>query len=466
VKRLLLFLLIAVAVGCSQATTSGTYERISKGKKADSTIEMVTIQDVKNSFRPKYQIFRWDNQGDTTIVCDKGTIFKFKANSFYFPNGSKITLPIEFRIKEYYTNSEFISESLETSTKDELLETGGMFYVGVYSGNTELKLKDGYSYSIEVPRNENKNEMGLFYGVKKRDSIQRWTVSSSMINKSFKNYRNFNPALASPREVKTYYTESMNLIRDGVPYGYHTPKWRLVDTTQTVLSYIEKRLDSSQNLLKSTFKSKHNPVYKLTFSREGKILKVGPDYGKSSVYGTCVAKFLREMPPLYLKDYNDPKAYKVFNLSLSTKQNIEIIKIDADSLGAITTNDAGEFEPISMDYYILQSTELGFINCDRFYNIKEARTDYLVKLVDPSVTKVYLVFNDFKSMMYPTLSNSLGYVFQKIPIGQKVKIIGIKDNNGLAQISVRSAIIGRAALKLGDFKSVSLEEMKEIVDAI
>lgn len=467
-KRILLLLSITFMIGCSQDVVEGLTDGTIEANREETVLETITIRDVKNHFRPSYQTFTWFNQGDTTIVCEQGTIFTFKANSFYFGDGSKITQPIEFRIKEFYSNSEFISENLSTMSGDKFLETGGMFYVGVYSGNTELKLKDGYDYTIKVPRRNKTAEMGLYYGNKSDDSVRTWLPAGNMINKSFKNYGNFN-ANAIPGSTDTtvnYYTVARNLVRDGVPYGFHLAKWRLEDTTQTVLSYVKSRLDSNQNLLRTTFLSKHEPVYKLTFDRRGNCVNVGADFGRSSIYGREVTDILTSMPPLYMKDYNDPKAYKVFNLWLTTKKKVTRIKVDMDSLNAVMAQNKDSIDPNAMDFYFLQSSELGWINCDRFYETRQDRTNYVVKVDDPSITKIYLVFSDIESMMYPSKANSLGYVFEHIPMGKNVKIIGIKDNDGMAQICTKTTVVGRAAVPLSNFRSVSLDEMKEIIDAI
>ena len=85
-------------------------------------------------------------------------------------------------------------------------------------------------------------------------------------------------------------------------------------------------------------------------------------------------------------------------------------------------------------YKAVELKNLGWINCDRFYDIKE-KTNLVVSYdkkdnIESSV--LFLVFKDINSVMknYFILKNNIYYSeFNNIPVGQKVKLISITVKN-------------------------------------
>lgn len=76
-----------------------------------------------------------------------------------------------------------------------------------------------------------------------------------------------------------------------------------------------------------------------------------------------------------------------------------------------------------MDSYMLSSSELGWINCDRFYDVvAEEKTNLIVQVEGDPQAAVRLVFSDIKCVMggYGTNEN---IAFNSIPIGQKATVI-------------------------------------------
>ena len=76
------------------------------------------------------------------------------------------------------------------------------------------------------------------------------------------------------------------------------------------------------------------------------------------------------------------------------------------------------------NYYLLESTKLGWINCDRFYDEKNV-TDIYVKADTIGNPIVSLVFMEINSIM-PGHYYKDKYVFNRIPTGSIVYCIGIK----------------------------------------
>ncbi len=73
----------------------------------------------------------------------------------------------------------------------------------------------------------------------------------------------------------------------------------------------------------------------------------------------------------------------------------------------------------------LSSSTLGWINCDRFVNLKVERTDVLVSYDGEIEPSVYLVFKDFNGMMPYTSRENEVFVFDNIPIDLEATVVGV-----------------------------------------
>jgi hypothetical protein len=76
----------------------------------------------------------------------------------------------------------------------------------------------------------------------------------------------------------------------------------------------------------------------------------------------------------------------------------------------------------AIDNMILKSGQLGWINCDRFYNVKE-KTNLVIEVDTAFSPTVRLVFKDINSVMsgYYTQDKKMG--IYNIPVGKKATII-------------------------------------------
>ncbi|WP_338763677.1 hypothetical protein WAF17_20215 [Bernardetia sp. ABR2-2B] len=115
-------------------------------------------------FAPKTQTFEINNNGEGDIFCDLGTYIHIDSGSFYFKDGSPITEPVVFEVKEFYDKSTVLLSGLTTNTEDGFLESGGMLHLKATSDGKEVSLKK--EIDIELPsintKKRNKNGMSVY----------------------------------------------------------------------------------------------------------------------------------------------------------------------------------------------------------------------------------------------------------------------------------------------------------------
>lgn len=129
------------------------------------------------------QIFHITSNRDTTLVGEKGSILKLKANSFLTNHEKEINGKIEIEIKEFYTIEDFINNRLSTSTVDgKVLRSSGMLFIEAKSNGEALKLKDDHPMTIIFKRVQDSKKANLFRGEKGKLDEVRWALLEPVHN--------------------------------------------------------------------------------------------------------------------------------------------------------------------------------------------------------------------------------------------------------------------------------------------
>lgn len=112
-----------------------------------------------------------------------------------------------------------------------------------------------------------------------------------------------------------------------------------------------------------------------------------------------------------------------------------------------------------LDKYVLSSGELGWINCDRFYDAPEV-TNFVVSLDEAEKSSVWMIFKDIKSVMSGYQGEKGKINFNGIPTGQVVTLVAcsIKDKKPyLAVKEIRITKDGYDELRLVETTKAGLE---------
>jgi hypothetical protein len=156
-NRIIYILLVGLFASCGNQVEE---------KKDNSTSEILSY------FEKESEIFTFSPDSFFNIVGKEGTEISISPECLVHQDGTLPTREIILELKECYTASDIVFNSLTTQTKEGLLETGGMIYLQAKSGDKVLKVKDGKSITIKFPKKgKMKNGMRLFKGKKDRDYI-------------------------------------------------------------------------------------------------------------------------------------------------------------------------------------------------------------------------------------------------------------------------------------------------------
>jgi hypothetical protein len=120
------------------------------------------------------QNFELNTEKDTVVETADGIVIAIPAHSFLTAGGQPATGTISLEVKEALDASDIMKAGLNTKSGDQLLETGGMFYINGRQDGASLKIDSKNGLRAQIPTNEVKPGMQLFEGKRMPDGGIDW----------------------------------------------------------------------------------------------------------------------------------------------------------------------------------------------------------------------------------------------------------------------------------------------------
>jgi hypothetical protein len=140
---------------------------------------------------------------------------------------------------------------------------------------------------------------------------------------------------------------------------------------------------------------------------------------------------------------------------MAMRARFEEMEREREAEMAVAKNDE------ALDAYLLKSSELGWINCDRFYDAAQV-TDMIVQVDTALRPSVRLVFDDINSVLAGNYNARTGQVrFSGIPVGEKVRVVGYSIVNDVPYMASQPMVIrenGSETLRLQQTSRAGMEE--------
>lgn len=120
------------------------------------------------------QLFEVDGGKDTVIQTEGGIIMTILANTFLDEDGHPVKGNIDLEVKEALDPLSIMKAGLTTMSGDQLLESGGMFYVNGRQGKTSLQIDPNQGIYTQVPTDRKDANMQLYDGKRLADGRIDW----------------------------------------------------------------------------------------------------------------------------------------------------------------------------------------------------------------------------------------------------------------------------------------------------
>lgn len=164
-----------------------------------------------------------------------------------------------------------------------------------------------------------------------------------------------------------------------------------------------------------------------------------------------------------------------FEVEQPVAENEDVVEGKANNLEDVNYNPELDFVnntvmyPDEFNYdsasagYLMHVSSLGWINCDRFYDIQK-KTKLIVKVQSIKNTFVALIFKDMKSIMPGYCFSNNTIEFSDIPDGQQVTILAysIDEKNKTANACTYNLLLGETKeidLKMNEIALVDLKTL-------
>lgn len=446
---------------------------------------VMPVSDIYKHFQKQPQLFSVWADRDTTIICKGGTVIKIKANSFISEkSGKEISGKIQILVKEYYKISDIMLSNLSTTSGNKILETGGMIHITAKSDNENCTIKQGNTIEIGFPYSNKRDDMALFNGEWIKDKME-WKPAGTFTTT---NSEGQSKLMISDDEViqTSISIEEVFVVVEEMP--------EFPGGVKAIRKYVKENLQYPFSALKDKIEGK---VYvNFTVDKFGSVNNFRITRGLNDALDKAAVYVLSQMPAwkpgkqrgkavsvsytvpveFVLKDSvltdDEIRQSKVF------EEKIKDLKYDSATRSYITENKfIKEFETnvkddnfqkttvSDVDRYVFSASQLGWINCDRFVDSNDPKTNYSILIDEPEKTIVNVIFHRFKSIV-PGCVESNRISFKNVPLGEKITVIALKTVNNKIFLAVKETVITDKEATVLDFQPVTMDLLKKAMEKL
>lgn len=390
---------------------------------------------------PTLQEFTIDANKDMVIEGEHGTRLKMAANSLVNEaTGEAIKGKVRIRLQEFYDAGDFLKASLSTQSGNELLETGGTIFVEAYAGKQRCQLKPGTTMEISFPYEEEKQDMALYLGQWENDEID-WVLNTQQETENETESRN---TVYRVVEEMPYY-----------PGGEKALKQYISTHLETSFEEIEGPLDGT--------------IYtELTINNSGRPQDIKVIRGVDPIVDQALISIIEKMPDWSPGYQNGQPVNAIYVLPVHVMkpddwepgQPMSEKDMAAAQLNKIKKKDGVGFASVTA--YVLNTTSLGWINCDRMYQYSGPRADLLAKFEHEQVD-LNMIFHDLNSVLNARRKGKK-LVFKNIPLNMDVTVIAMKFENNQYYMAKHEHISTSRKLPVFEFEAVTARELVNAAD--
>lgn len=387
------------------------------------------------------------------LIGEEGTELLIPSDAFVHADGSPVTGEVEILLTEVANKQELILSNLPTQSNGRMLVSGGVIHIEALAEGKKVKLAPGKAVLVNFPGGYIP-EMQLFKG--------QYDVAGTM---------NWVPMSEAPG-TKTHPMAKVNLGKDlAMPlfldYGKVSPTtFKFADEDHTVVGYmnammqtgyqcvgndrvyLEMKTDESGRVISAKTLTGKNPCYRLAIEEVAHTLQF--DLSKLTAPSD---RFYLEINPNI-----SSRGAEGENMFASLAGNADAFN-NPQVLAAI--NEYMEVEKAqNFAKNAFAVTELGWINCDKFYNEKSERVNVMASVSNKNLegkAKAFLVFDEMNSVIEGEMNANGQYTFANIPAGMKAKIVAIGYSIGDGAYMSTANVTTKA----GSVATMSLNKISE-----
>ncbi len=428
-------------------------------------IEMLPVTKPFDTHNLQTQFFTVDASKGGTVTGKDGTKLAIPGNAFVDASGKPVNGNVTVTIKEALSMTDIVLGGLTTTSNGKILESGGMIHVEASVNGEPLAMAPTKEIMVTIPTADRLDGMQLFTGDVKDDKTINWVnpkdiivtdefeaIAPGPVRDTVIGFVSFD--IPPPVKPVEYKGDGNDLIEVNIEYPQFFPElsfykgveWMLVDQASN------KKGDAEKEWVKVDIaRSKKQGVYVLTFTDAKK---------KKKSY---------DVVPVFEGD-NYEKAMAEYD------KKLEAYEIEKQERRKLEQRQAARQRTIlkAQDYadaYVFPMRQLGWVNCDRFYNMRGAKEAIVRAVVDDTNNAfAYMVFTK-RNICLPGYLNEGAFVFDNgfgpmvLPIGEEVLILAVSGSEGKQRFGMEKAVIAEELTVTLQLKETTPEKIREMLNA-
>jgi hypothetical protein len=433
-------------------------ENEEKSKISEVLIDrnLPSLQDIFSNLSDTAAVFEIDPTKDTIITCPKGTLLYLPANIFETTAGELPVENVNLKVSECYSNSDFAANGLSCISNGQLLETGGMVNINAVLNDESLKIRSGSEYALYFPKNGKSNNMELFYGQTLGDETVSWLPKSIDPN-----LPSGNP-VEEPIDVKAQIKCPLHLTYITASISSEEVTWKFLNSNETVYDFFDRNFKPSDQMEEAFCDNNYKIESTIVLNETGSIKEVTIDSSSTSAFDRVFVDFLKSLPPFDLETmapHSSPRKFSIGLVGQAELDRSKFKKLFKKKYASFKNKAIEKVDQSELNYFVLSASKLGWINCDRFLNSPEDKIELLVNSDNVNNLKAFVVFKGINSIMNGTSSNGK-IIFNNIPIGQSIRVIGLNNQEGKPTMCVLETTVDDKEIQLSNFSEFSIDQLE------
>lgn len=413
---------------------------------------------------------------DTTVSGAAGVELRFKANAFVDADGSRAQGPVTVELTEALGHQAFIGHRLSTRSGDRMLETGGMLKVSARDANgRELRLAADSPMDVAVPSEVIQDGMELFQSTDGAD----WTTTGQRLTTVERWLEPPQPYVPDNNGRLPVYKES----KKGMPMKPSLPALRRAPIPPRQESYRPHRTffdflraGRAEEQARTRYEQamaayvKRLDKYALHVTRfESELAEHPARLERYRVRKQAWDELKKAEYSAWLLNVYGPAAEAAGVRTASRQRLVDSLMTvwqahrDSSYESYVTCSDLnGTGDMSGLRTYVFQSSQLGWINCDRFYDVPaEQKYQVIAQGRAPVETETFLVFTDLRCVLNMQRMNTGTWVSPAVDKNQRATLFAYTVIDGRPHVCDQPVVPGeRTELK---FKPSSFAAIGELL---
>ncbi|MBK6831741.1 MAG: OmpA family protein [Flavobacteriales bacterium] len=409
----------------------------------------------------------------------QGVVVRLAANSLVDAAGKPVGGNATVTLTEAVALNDMIAEGLSTRSDGKILETGGMLRVdAVDASGSTLALSAGSTMLVSLPAAMRQTGMTLFTSNDGGDWDNTGTEPLDLRNRDL-------PATAAVRVARVLiavYKADLS-GKPALPVEPARPREPAPPRRESYTSNVAWYQALSKNKIAADDEKRYQAAMTVYADRLAKYeQKMEQYHADCKTWPERYARYKRD----HMEWVNDtlcaredfykkarPEAEERYQQRLASykaecerreaewrplyEARMAEIGRELDSLGLSGARDLGT--------YVFAASQLGWINCDRFYEVPASQKyELVVHDADTTQKNVYLVYTGMNSMMRLQKRSDGSYAQPGVPRNQPATVVAYKVENGKAFLC-KQAVDPRKRMDL-DFKPASVAEIRDAIQGL